>query len=255
MIPLRDLNPTRSTPYVNYLLIMLNVLAWLLQYSLMASGAFWVIPGYGLVPARLVADPLGELFTVGTSMFMHGDWAHIGWNMLFLYIFGDNIEDSVGHGRYLLLYLVCGVAAAVAQVAVSPASPVPMVGASGAIAGMLGAYVVLFPKAPISVINPFFPLWFLIGPIVLLPAWIIVGEWFIGNLFGGFFSLGGERGAMGGVAFFAHIGGFLAGLLLIRPTMSGRHRADAKKWEGWRPPPRPKTRDVWRERRRGDWDD
>jgi membrane associated rhomboid family serine protease len=253
MIPLRDLNPTRTTPYVNYLLIMLNVLAWLLQYSLMASGAFWVIPGYGLVPTRLIADPPGELFTVVTSMFMHGDWAHIGWNMLFLYIFGDNVEDTVGHGRYLLLYFVCGAAAAAAQVAVSPASPVPMVGASGAIAGMLGAYVVLFPRAPVSVINPIFPLWFLIGPIVLLPAWIIVGEWFIGNLFGGFFSVSGEGG---GVAFFAHIGGFLAGLLLIRPTMSGRHRAEALKWQGWRPPPRGRaTREVWRERRRGDWDD
>ena len=154
----------------------------------------------------------------------------------------------------MLFYLLCGVAAAAAQVAVNPASPVPMVGASGAIAGVLGAYMVLFPKAPIRVVNPFFPLWFLIGPIVLLPAWIVVGEWFLGNLFGGFFSLGGERG--GGVAFFAHIGGFVAGLLLIRPTMSGRHRADAVKWQaGVRRRARAATREVWRERRRGDWDD
>jgi len=254
MIPLRDLNPTRSTPYVNYLLIMVNVLAWLVQYSLMASGAFWVIPGYGLVPSRIATDPLGELFTVATSMFMHGDWAHIGWNMLFLYIFGDNVEDSVGHGRYLLLYFACGIAAAAAQVAVSPMSPVPMVGASGAIAGMLGAYVVLFPRAPISVLNPFLPLWLVFGPFILLPAWIIVGEWFLGNLFGGFFSLGGERGGVGGVAFFAHIGGFVAGLLLVRPTMRGRHRAEVTNWQGWRPPRRA-PRDVWRERGRGDWDD
>lgn len=236
MIPVRDANPTRTTAYVTYLIIGANVIVWLLQFSVMASGAVWLIPGYGLVPARFAGDPLGEAFTVFTSMFMHGDWAHIGWNMLFLYIFGDNVEDSVGHGRYLGLYLVCGMAAATAQIAVDPTSPVPMVGASGAIAGTLGAYLVLHPRAPITVINPFFPLWFLIGPFVMLPAWIVVGEWFLGNLLGGLGSLGIDHG--GGVAFFAHLGGFAAGLLLVRPTMIGRKKTEMARWHGWRPPPK-----------------
>src|SRR5450432_223934 len=160
MLPLRDENPTRTTPYVNYALIALNVLAFMIEWFQLATrGDSFVISGYGLVPARISADPLGEGFTIFTSMFMHGGLGHLGGNMLFLWIFGDNVEDAVGHGRYVLFYLLCGVCAAAAQVLTNPASPAAMVGASGAIAGVLGAYLVLYPRAPITVVNPMPLLW------------------------------------------------------------------------------------------------
>jgi len=238
MIPIRDINPTRTTPYVNYALIAANVLVWLWEFALIQAGASWVIPGYGMVPARLVADPSGEAFTILTSMFMHGGWAHIGFNMLFLYIFGDNIEDAVGHFRYFLLYLASGLVAALAQMAIDPGSHIPMVGASGAIAGVLGAYLVLFPRAPVTVVNPIFPLWFVFGLFLEFPAWLVVGEFFLVNLWGGLSALGGGAGG-GGVAFFAHLGGFITGLVTIRAWMLGRARVEPRRWEGWRPPPRP----------------
>jgi membrane associated rhomboid family serine protease len=236
MIPISDQNPTRSRPLVNWLLIAGNLVAWAYEYTLIASGAAWVIPGYGLVPTRFVADPLGEAFTIFSSMFMHGGWEHLGGNMLFLFIFGDNVEDAVGHLRYALFYLASGIGAAAAQIVIDPASPIPMVGASGAIAGVLGAYLVLYPRAPVTVVNPIFPLWFVFGITLVFPAWLVVGEWFVWNLLRGVGSLG--MADVGGVAFFAHIGGFIAGLLLIRPTMRGRSKADTRTWEGWRPPPR-----------------
>jgi len=251
MIPIRDDNPTRTLPFVNYLLIALNVAAWLAQFWLMTEvDPRIVLSSFGLVPTRLLNDPAGESFTLLTSMFMHGDWAHIGWNMVFLYIFGDNVEDAVGHGRYLLFYLVCGALAAFAQVFVGPDSTVPMVGASGAISGVLGAYLVLYPRAPITVINPILPLWLLFGPFLAIPAWLVVGEWFLGNLLGGLGSLGMQTG--GGVAFFAHLGGFIGGLVLIRPTMIGKNKTQTRRWEGWRPPPRLPRRprdDSWRDPR------
>ncbi|HMJ15401.1 MAG TPA: rhomboid family intramembrane serine protease, partial [Polyangiaceae bacterium] len=143
----------------------------------------------------------------------------------------------VGHFRYALFYLASGVAAAATQILIDPTSPVPMVGASGAIAGVLGAYLVLYPRAPVTVLNPIFPLWFVFGLFLVFPAWLVVGEWFVWNLLVGFGSIASAQG-QGGVAFFAHIGGFIAGLLLIRPTMRGRSKADGRTWEGWRPPPR-----------------
>jgi membrane associated rhomboid family serine protease len=258
MLPIRDSNPTRTTPFVTYALIGLNVVAWLYQLWLMTLvEPQIVLASYGLVPTRLLSDPAGESFTVLSSMFMHGDWGHLGWNMVFLWIFGDNVEDAVGHGRYLLFYLIAGAAAAAAQVLVDPASPVPMVGASGAIAGVLGAYVVLYPRAPVTILNPILPLWLLIGPLVVLPAWFVVGYWFLGNLLGGIGSLGFTQG--GGVAFFAHLGGFVAGLVLIRPWMAGRHKAEIERWSGWRPPPRlPRApyRGAWQDSRTrpGRWD-
>ncbi len=235
MIPIRDENPTRTTPFVNYALLAANVAAFLIEYALMQGGASWLVPGYGLVPTRFAADPGGEAFTILTSMFMHGGWQHLAGNMLFLYIFGDNVEDALGHARYLGFYLLVGVGAAVAQVYIDPTSTVPMVGASGAIAGVLGAYLVLYPRAPVVVINPIFPLWFILGAFLVFPAWLVVGEWFLWNLVRGVGSLG--LGASGGVAFFAHLGGFLAGLVMIRPLMFGRERHSARRWEGWRPPP------------------
>jgi membrane associated rhomboid family serine protease len=209
-----------------------------------------VVPGYGLVPTRLLNDPTGEAFTIFTSMFMHGGWAHLGGNMLFLYIFGDNVEDAVGHVRYILFYLASGLGAAGAQILVDPISTIPMVGASGAIAGVLGAYLVLYPRAPVTV---FFGFLFLV-----FPAWLVVGEWFLWNLLLAFRSIGVERG--GGVAFFAHIGGFIVGMVLIRPALAGRRRVKAERWHGWRPPPkRPPpgfSDDEWRppRRRRGPWE-
>src|SRR5262245_58081475 len=143
MLPIRDINPVRSRPVVNYLLIVANVVA----YYWMSRLPRWYEPGLGLVPTRLVADPAGEPFTIFSSMFMHANFFHLAGNMWFLWIFGDNIEDNMGHGRYLGFYLLGGVVAAVAQVFTNLGSPVPMVGASGAIAAVTGAYVVLFPRA------------------------------------------------------------------------------------------------------------
>lgn len=228
MLPIRDHNPRSIVPVVNYALIAACIIAWLWEYSLIQVGAGWVIPAYGMVPARLVADPGGEAFTVFTSMFMHGGWGHLAGNMLFLWIFGDNVEDAIGHVRYAAFYLFGGLLAAAAQLLIDPGSHVPMVGASGAIAAVLGAYVVLYPRAPVTVFFGFFLLDF--------PAWLVVGEWFLWNLMSGVGSLG--AGQIGGVAFFAHIGGFIAGLLTIRLWMVGRSKRPAPAWEGWRPPPR-----------------
>jgi len=225
MIPISDQNPTRTTPYVTYLLIALNVLSYLLERQLIGShGESYVISGYGLVPTRISADPSGEAFTVFTSMFMHGGLGHLAGNLLFLWIFGDNVEDAIGHLRYVGFYLACGVCAALSQVFTNLGSQAPMVGASGAIAGVLGAYLVLYPRAPITVFVGFF--------LISLPAWVVVGFWFLLQLSGGWAALGLDTGS--GVAFFAHIGGFLAGVLGVRPAMIGRERLAATRFSGFR---------------------
>jgi len=225
MIPISDQNPTRTTPYVTYVLIALNVLAFLLERQLIGQhGESYVISGYGLVPTRISADPSGEAFTVFTSMFMHGGLGHLAGNLLFLWIFGDNVEDAVGHFRYIAFYLACGVCAALAQILTNIESPAPMVGASGAIAGVLGAYLVLYPRAPITVFVGFF--------LISLPAWVVVGFWFLLQLSGGWAALGLDTSS--GVAFFAHIGGFLAGVLGVRPAMIGRQRTQASRFSGFR---------------------
>ncbi|HEY3497216.1 MAG TPA: rhomboid family intramembrane serine protease [Polyangiaceae bacterium] len=242
MLPIGDRNPTRTTPFVNYALLAVNAAVFVGQALVMyGGGEAWLVPGYGLVPTRVMNDPAGEAFTFLTSMFMHGSWLHLGGNMLFLYIFGDNVEDAVGHVRYLFFYLACGFWAGVAQIVTDTASTIPMVGASGAIAGVLGAYMVLFPRAPITVLNPP-PLWFL-GFFIVLPAWVVVGLWFLFNLLSGVSTLGGIGG--GGVAFFAHLGGFVAGLLLVRPFHAGRPRLLRDPWQGWRPPVRSSSVGRW----------
>jgi membrane associated rhomboid family serine protease len=253
MIPIKDENPTRTFPFVNYLLIALNVAAYVWETQLVRqNGETATVAGYGLVATRLLADPLGEVFTIFTSMFMHGGLAHLGGNMLFLYIFGDNVEDSLGHGRYIVFYLVCGIAAAAAQILTGGLnSPVAMVGASGAISGVLGAYIVLFPRAPILMLNFSIPiLWLFYGLFMSFPAWLVIGIWFVGNLLPALSSLGLSE--TGGVAFFAHIGGFLAGLLLVRPLLARSEKPEAFQWSGWRPPPRrPVSRsryEAWRDR-------
>jgi membrane associated rhomboid family serine protease len=239
MIPIKDENPTRTFPFVNYLLIAANVAAFVWEELLIHQyGDSAIVAGYGLVATRLVADPPGEVFTILTSMFMHGGLPHLGGNLLFLYIFGDNVEDSLGHARYLGFYLFCGLMAAVAQLVIGGlGNPTPMVGASGAISGVLGAYIVLYPRAPILMFNFSIPiLWFIYGLFMSFPAWLVIGYWFVvSNLLPAFFSVGATQG--GGVAFFAHIGGFLAGLLVIRPLRKPAPR-ESFQWVGWRPPPR-----------------
>jgi membrane associated rhomboid family serine protease len=228
MIPISDDNPTRTTPYVTYLLIVLNLLAYGVEtWLLSVHGDAYVIAGYGLVPTRIAADPGGEAFTVLTSMFMHGGFGHLASNLLFLWIFGDNVEDAIGHLRYVVFYLVSGVCAAAAQVLIDPTSPAAMVGASGAIAGVLGAYLVLYPRAPITVFVFFF--------LLSMPAWVVIGGWFALQVLGA----RALDTSSGGVAVYAHIGGFLAGVLAIRPAMIGRERLHASRFTGFRHlPPR-----------------
>jgi membrane associated rhomboid family serine protease len=240
MIPIRDRLPRRRVPIVNYLLILLNVLAFIWEQS--AIGPRYsmqhLLFEWGLVPGRLLADPIDAAPTILTSMFLHdpGNWIHIGGNMLFLWIFGDNVEDALGRVRYLAFYLLSGLAAAAAQILLDPRSPVPMVGASGAIAGVLAAYASLYPRAPITVINPIFLLWFFFGILIELPAWLVIGEFFVVNLYSSFAAV--DRGASTGVAFVAHLGGFVAGLVLVRLFLPERQGRDHDRWEGFRPPPR-----------------
>jgi membrane associated rhomboid family serine protease len=247
-IPIRDENPTQRVPFVNYGLITLNIVTFLYTWPSITSGAWWLVPGYGLVPTRIVADPLGEAFTVLTSMFMHGGWAHLAGNMLFLHIFGDNLEDVMGHRRYLGFYLLSGIAAAALQVSTDIHSPVAMVGASGAIAGVVGGYLLLFPRAPIVTLN--LTLFFFIGLFPVFPAWVIAGEFFFYNLVQAFATAGDS--SAGGVAVFAHLGGFLGGLLFARSFL-GKKLLVPRRWQGFQQQGRsvpPGTGARWRRRRR-----
>lgn len=202
MFPIGDDNSTRRLqPVVTYALIAINVLFFIVE--LIAGDAF--ITAWSFVPSRFMADPLGDVLTIFTSMFMHAGWVHIGGNMLYLWIFGDNVEDRFGHLRYLAFYLVCGVAATCAQLAFSMGSTIPHLGASGAIAGVLGAYILLFPQRNIRVIAGY--------GIAEMPALVVIGLWFVLQIFSGVGSLGATADT-GGVAFMAHIGGFIAGVVL-----------------------------------------
>jgi membrane associated rhomboid family serine protease len=252
MIPIRDRLPKRRLPVINYLLLTTNVLIFLLERWTLLQGYSprALLAAYGLVPAELLAAPAQNAFTVFTSMFMHDPtgWMHLGGNMLFLWVFGDNVEDALGRGRYLAFYLLAGVAAAAAQIAIDPSSQVPMVGASGAIAGVLAAYASLYPRAAITVVNPFLPLWLFFGVLLELPAWVVILEFFLINLFSGLSSAAQATGASGGVAFFAHLGGFVAGLFLVRAFVRGPPRSHDR-WSGFRPPARrtapPASRRPW----------
>jgi membrane associated rhomboid family serine protease len=205
MFPLGDDNSQRRTvPVVTFALIGLNVLMFLLELS--AGDGF--IDTWAFVPARFAASPGGQAVTIFTAMFMHGGWAHLLGNMLFLWIFGDNVEDRFGRGKFLFFYLVTGIAATFAQFALAPHSTVPNVGASGAIAGVLGAYILLFPQARVNV---------LLGrQVVAMPALVVLGMWIAVQLFSGMGSIAytDENANMGGIAYMAHIGGFFTGLLL-----------------------------------------
>ncbi len=214
-LPFKDDNPHTTTPFVNYALIAICVVVFLWQFSLgpQAGQAAVYVFGFtpGLMFGNLQLDPslpqVSPLLTIFTSMFMHGGFLHLGGNMLYLWIFGDNIEASLGHMRYLIFYLVCGVAAALAQGLAAPLSDIPMVGASGAVSGILGAYLILHPRANIRV----FVVLIIFITVINLPAFIVLGVWFGGQLLSSMAADPNEPG----VAFLAHIGGFIAGAVLV----------------------------------------
>jgi membrane associated rhomboid family serine protease len=214
MIPLRDANPSSHRPVVTYGLIGLNVLVYLYQWTL--AGAERLMPFFdtwAIIPAQLTTQFSSEFFTLFTAIFLHGSWLHLIGNMLYLWIFGDNIEDRLGSARYILFYLTGGLVATAAQVMIDPSSTVPNIGASGAIAAVLGGYLVLYPRARVTTLVFRF--------VTQVPAYIVLGFWFVLQLFQGVGSLGTMTSQSGGVAFFAHVGGFVAGLVLIRPLLWG----------------------------------
>jgi membrane associated rhomboid family serine protease len=213
MIPLRDTNPRRTFPFVTYALVAVNVLAFLWELS-RGAALDRDLFAIAFIPARfwIAGNWVADLITIVVSMFLHGGLLHIGSNMLYLWIFGDNIEDRLGHGKYLVFYLACGFLATLAHAIFSPGSRIPAIGASGAIAGVLGAYLILFPHARVLTLIPIF----IFITLRELPAVLILGLWFVLQLFSGVGSLGvTDAQDMGGVAYFAHIGGFVAGLVLI----------------------------------------
>ena len=213
MFPIRDHNPSGRVPYVTYALILANVGIFLSYWLVIPTeeqlSMFFV--EWGLVPQRVIwGNGLHGLFT---SMFLHAGFLHLAGNMLFLWIFGDNLEDLLGHMRFFGFYILSGVAAAGLQILADPGSPVPMVGASGAIAGVMGGYVLMFPRARIDVLI-IFVVFFRILPV---PAWMMLGLWFGMQLFAGFSTPGDE----GGVAYWAHAGGFIAGVAMMFPVWQG----------------------------------
>ena len=202
MFPIGDDNSAeRTVPIVTYALIALNVLFFFVELS----GGEAFIRQWAFVPSRFLANPTADLPTLFTSMFMHGGWLHLGGNMLYLWIFGDNVEDRLGHGTFAILYFLCGIAATFAQMMVSPGSHVPNLGASGAIAGVLGSYLLLFPGGRVRVMTG--------SQIVQMPALIVIGFWIILQVLSGAGSVARAADA-GGVAYMAHIGGFVAGCIL-----------------------------------------
>jgi membrane associated rhomboid family serine protease len=255
VIPYRDENETVRTPIVTFAIIAINALVWFMFQGAGFSDALLAsVCNYGLIPGELTlmvepgtSFPLSETLAceidpgraplhILTSMFLHGSWAHIIGNMWFLWLFGNNVEDSMGRLRFVAFYLLCGLAAAAAQVMAQPDSGVPMVGASGAISGVMGAYIVLYPRVRVYTLVPLI----IIFTTIALPAWVILGYWMLLQV------VGGLSGQEGGVAFWAHIGGFIAGVVLVklfaRPEYIAEHRARLwrpQQYGGWR-------RERWR---------
>lgn len=245
MFPIRDDNPQILTPYATWALVGLNVAAWVWVQSLGGQPGLGesictlgLIPGelLGRLPAgvgvlvgpglRCVTADAGHWTTVLTHMFLHGGWMHLLGNMWFLWIFGNNVEDAMGHVRFVVFYLLCGIAAAALQIAADPAAGIPMVGASGAIGGVMGAYVVLYPRVNVHML-----FWFgFYVTTFAIPAFWMLGYWFAVQMIGGFSSLGAQGG---GVAFWAHIGGFGAGALLVF-LFRDRELLDRHPFHGWR---------------------
>ncbi len=201
MFPIGDDNSARRTfPVVTYVLIALNVLFFLVEMN--GGDAF--IMQWAFVPSRFLSNPAGDFLTLFTSMFMHAGWIHLGGNLLYLWIFGDNVEDRFGHLQFTTFYLLCGLAATFAQLAFSLGSNIPNLGASGAIAGVLGAYILLFPQGKVRVLQG--------QQVVQVPALIVIGLWIVLQFFSSFASITSTN--TGGVAYMAHIGGFIAGFAL-----------------------------------------
>lgn len=217
ILPLYDENPTRTFPIMTILLIIANVFVFLLESSLPSAELESFIRAFAFIPSEFVKN--AQLSSIFTAMFMHGGFIHIAGNMLYLWIFGNNIEDALGHFKFLLFYLTCGLVATLAQFVVDPASTVPTLGASGAIAGVLGGYLLLYPSAQIVSLVPL--LFFV--TLYRLPAIIVIGLWFVIQFANGYFSLQASSAAAG-IAWFAHIGGFISGILLIMMISKKRIR-------------------------------
>ncbi len=209
MFPLYDTLHSRRFPVANWMLIAANALAFLYELQFSPAGLKRLIETWGLIPVHLLVNPSQAWITIFSAMFLHGGWLHILSNMWVLFIFGDNVEDRLGHVRYLVFYLLCGVAAGLLDAYVQPQSSVPMIGASGAIAGVLGAYLLLFPQAHIL---SFVPILF-IFTLIEIPAYVFLIFWFILQLFSGITTMSGADS--GGIAWWAHVGGFLFGLLAV----------------------------------------
>lgn len=221
MFPLYDTARSHKFPLINLALIGANGYAFFGELGMEAAELEAFIFANGLIPAQFLADPNGEWMTILSSMFLHGGWFHIISNMWILFIFGDNIESRMGGIRYLLFYLLSGVAAALLQTYILPSSTAPMIGASGAVAGVLGAYLVMFPNSRVASLVPIF----FIFTLVEIPAFIFLVFWFISQLYSGLFSL---QGSAGGVAWWAHIGGFVFGLFIA--SFFGRRRTHYDAW-------------------------
>ena len=224
MIPFADSVRTRRTPYVNVSLILISIAVFVYELALSTADLNQFFLDYGVVPAEIDAwlgdrSGLEQPLTIVTAAFVHGGWLHLGFNMLFLWVFGDNVEDALGHLPYLAFYLLAATGAAALQVATDPGSVIPMIGASGAIAGVLGAYLVLYPRATVAVLLPFF--FFIPLPV---PAFVLLIFWFVLQVFIGIASIGMSEASQG-VAVWAHVGGFMTGvilILLLRPFIRRR---------------------------------
>jgi membrane associated rhomboid family serine protease len=222
MFPLYDTVRSRRFPLINLMLILINVLAFLYEIQMDPSALKEFIFEWGLIPSRLLSDPSNAWKTIFTSMFLHGGWFHIINNMWVLFIFGDNVEARMGGIRYLIFYLLSGVAAVFLQTYILPSSNVPMIGASGAVAGVLGAYLILFPQSRIASLVPIL----FIFTIIEIPAVIFLLFWFASQLYSGLFAIQGSGGS--GIAWWAHVGGFLFGIIMV---FFFRTRTTYRSWE------------------------
>jgi membrane associated rhomboid family serine protease len=227
MIPIKDDTPRFTTPWVNCLLIAVNTAVFLFEWATPPAARQAIVFNFGVVPAKVTSllvgshavTPEAALLPILTSMFLHGSWLHLISNMWALWIFGDNIEDHLGHLPYLLMYLLSGIAGSLLHILLNLGSSMPSVGASGAIAGVMGAYFLLYPSARVLTLVPFLFVFF-----VWLPAWLVLGYWFIVQFLGGAATaITVSQQSGGGIAFWAHVGGFVTGLLLIK-VMPGKPR-------------------------------
>ena len=232
MLPLRDTIPSKRTPIENWSLIILNIFAFIYQLQLSEEGMMALYTNFAVIPGNYLQPGSGWMLSLSfmdmipfvSCMFLHGGWGHILGNMLTLYIFGDNVEDRMGHGNYLLFYLLCGFAASATHVALNAGSPVPVIGASGAISGVMAAYMFLYPQSKILMLFPIFIIPFFFH----IRAYLYLGFWFLLQLYNGFSDLTGPE-SNGGVAFFAHVGGFVAGMILFKPFLDRGYEKNTRR--------------------------